>query len=436
MNLNVLTIRHLPAAVRLGLRKLARRIGRGGGARRDPAAIDVRDLIRDSSPEELNRLAEEYFSKLPNWDFHLAKPFHDANDAPALLINFATAIQGLEPFPGARVLDFGAGSGWTSRYLTQLGCQVVVLDLSPTALRIARELFARQPVVGALPEPEFLEFDGRRISLPDASVDRILSFDAFHHVPDPDATLAELARVLRPGGIATFSEPGPEHSKTEHSQHEMRTWGVIENDVDVHAIWRRAHEVGFTEIRMAACFPGSYQVSLRDYDQILAGRGAYLEWAETTRSHLKNIRNFSLVRAGEEARDSRRREGLAARIAIRLAGSARAGAPLRVEAEVRNVGRSRWLPSNQIPGGVSLGCHLYDDSNRVVENDFHWEPLASPPRPIEPGEAVSLSFELPPLSAGAWELEFDCVADRVTWFGQVGSATRRVAVRVEPAAAP
>ena len=100
------------------------------------------------------------------------------------------------------ILEFGAGTGWLSRFLTQLGCRMILMDVAPTALTIARELYARQPVIGERPAPQFLVFDGRRIDLPDASVDRILCFDSFHHATNPDDVLHGVARsrrVSRPG---------------------------------------------------------------------------------------------------------------------------------------------------------------------------------------------------------------------------------------------
>src|SRR4029077_2535679 len=96
-----------------------------------------------------------------------------------------------------------------------------------------------------------LVFDGRRIDLPDASVDRIVSFDAFHHLPNPDEVLREFARVLKPGGIAGFAEPGARHSRSPMSQFEMRTYRVVENDIDVHAIWRTAARCGFRDLEVA-----------------------------------------------------------------------------------------------------------------------------------------------------------------------------------------
>src|SRR4051794_36467401 len=97
--------------------------------------IDVRQLMSSLSLEELNSYAEDYFAHLTNWNYHLSKPFADAAEAPQLLINFAIVLQGLKLCPGLRVLEFGAGTCWASRLLTQMGCQVIAMDVSPTALR-------------------------------------------------------------------------------------------------------------------------------------------------------------------------------------------------------------------------------------------------------------------------------------------------------------
>lgn len=436
MELNQLTLRHFGSTFRLVLKKLRRRVKEGNPPPPPPPRrdlIDVRDLIARSSLDEHNAKAENYFSSLPTWDYHLSKPFGSPADAPSMLINLGTVIQMLELFPGARVLDFGAGSGWTSRFLTQLGCEVILLDVSSSALEIARELYKRQPVIGTQPEPQFLRFDGRRIDLSESSVDRILCFDAFHHVADPDPILAEFARVLRPGGAAAFVEPGPEHSKTEQSQFEMRTFGVIENDIDIHAIWRAAQGVGFRDLKMSAFCVAPQQLTLESYEDLLSGGAAYIEFAEMMRSFLAGARTFVMRRNGEESVDSRRAAGLSSEISIRMPERAIAGVPTPVEAAVRNSGRSKWLPSGQMPGGVSLGCHLSDRDGRVLSHDWHWEALSNPARDIEPGEAVSLRFELPPLDAGSYRLEFDCVADRVTWFNQVGSPSvkREIEVRTE-----
>jgi glycosyltransferase involved in cell wall biosynthesis/SAM-dependent methyltransferase len=212
-----------------------------------PELIDVRKLLAELSVAELCETAEQFFKRLETWDYLHAKPFAAIEETPELLIGFAHVVQGLKLLPDMTILDFGAGSCWTSRFLSQMGLKVIAHDVSASALRIGKALYERQPVIGNQPEASFLHFDGERIDLPDASVDRISCWDAFHHVPNQAQVLKEMGRILKPGGIAGFSEPGPDHSKTPQAQYEMRTNRVIENDIDVREILTIAKEAGFTE---------------------------------------------------------------------------------------------------------------------------------------------------------------------------------------------
>jgi len=395
------------------------------------AMIDVRELIARTSIDDLNRTAEEYFSSLRDWEHHLAKPFSKADETPPILIAFATLLQGLQLTPGTTVLEFGAGTGWLSRFLTQLGCRVILLDVSATALKIARALYEKQPPIGDRPAPQFLQFDGRHIDLPDASVERIICFDAFHHAPNPDDVLREFGRVLKPGGIAAFAEPGPRHSRTPQSQFEMRTYGVVENDVDIHAIWRTAWSSGFRDLKLVVFHGSPFHVSLDDYEDLLTGGATNAKWVASTRAFLRNVRSFFLYKEGAERIDSRNASGLACEIAATLLASpAIEGQPIVVEATITNRGTSIWLPSNAQFGGVAAGAHLYDAAGKLITFDLHWERLTEPPREIAPGETVTVRIVLPPQTAGKYLIEIDCVAARVTWFAQAGSQPAQLAVDV------
>ena len=391
-----------------------------------PDFIDVKKLVAETPMEQLNRTAEAYFSSLESWEHHLAKPFASADDAPQLLISLGAVLQGLALAPGMTVLEFGAGTGWLGRFLTQLGCRMILLDVAPTALEIAKDLYRRQPPIGERPEPRFLVFDGRRIDLPDASVDRILCFDSFHHAPNPTDVLREFGRVLKPRGIAAFAEPGPHHSATPQSQYEMRTYGVVEADIDIHAIWEEARRLGFIDLRLAAFNVPPFHVSLPDYDDLLASGATFGRWAEQTRSFLHDARTFFLTKAGTEDLDSRRAEGLRAVIEATL-GGVRAGEPIPVQVTVRNMGRAKWLESSEPHGGVALGAHLHDNDGRLIDLEYARTAL---PRPLDPGEEVTFDFELPPLEPGRWIVELDCVAERVAWFAQVGSQATRVEIEI------
>jgi hypothetical protein len=276
-------------------------------------------------------------------------------------------------------------------------------------------------VLGDQPPPVFLEFDGRRIDLPDASVDRIVCFDAFHHAPNPRAVIREFGRILVDGGIAGFAEPGPRHAEAPRSQFESQTYGVVERDVDVHDLWRAAQACGFEDLRMCVFHGLLRHLSLQEYEELLAGGPAQEDWLAATRKFLRHVRSFTLVKAGAGRADSRTADALACDVRAALAAPAVEEQHVVIDAIVTNTGAATWLPSSAPFGGVGLGTHLYDSSGTLVAFDFHCGPLTDPPREIQPGETVRCRLTLPMLAAGRYRLEIDCVASHVTWFALVGS---------------
>jgi 2-polyprenyl-3-methyl-5-hydroxy-6-metoxy-1,4-benzoquinol methylase len=397
-----------------------------------PAAGAGLKDVSDAEIDRFNETAETYFSSLTNWDFHLAKPFSNPEETPTLLKSVSVVLEAMKLAPGLRVLEFGAGTGWLSSWLTEMGCQAILLDVSPTALKIAEELYRRRPPSNERPAPEFLVFDGRRINLPDASVDRVICFDAFHHAANPDAVIREFARVLKPGGIAAFAEPGPRHSDSPQSQFEANTYGVVELDVDVHAIWRSAQQCGFTDIRMCVFHGQPYQVSLQEFEDFLAGGKSQEPWVASTRQFLRYVRNFCLVKGGAERLDSRFTEGL--KCEVRPSSTtlkSAAGMPITIEATVTNSGTATWLSPRAGRGGVRLGSHLYDSHGGLLTFDHVCEDLTQPPRDIAPGETLRVFLTVPPLSPGRYKIELDCVASHVKWFAQVGSRPPVVTLEVQ-----
>jgi ubiquinone/menaquinone biosynthesis C-methylase UbiE len=394
--------------------------------------IDVHRLMAARSVEEHSQLAEEYFARLSDWTHHLAKPFGSFDETPQLLINFAVVLQGLDLCPGMTVLEFGAGTCWASRILTQLGCKVIAVDVSPTALNIGRELYARQPPFGNRPAPEFLLFDGHHIDLPDGSVDRILCLDAFHHVPNPSEGLIELGRVLMDGGLAGFAEPGPEHSKTPQSQYEMKTHGIVENDIDMRALWRDAQRAGFTDIKLAVFHVTPFYLEMVQFEDFLKGGKTAKKYAEAARSFISNQRNFFLYKGTPRAKDSRYARGLTARIGVSPTKmTAKYGETIKLKALVTNNSSAIWLPQSAGLGAVLLGCHVYNADGTVFRESYHWEALTGGDgRAILPGETIEVDVAIPALSGGQYILEFDMVSNDVCWFAINGSEVARVSVEV------
>jgi SAM-dependent methyltransferase len=107
---------------------------------------------------------------------------------------------------GLRLLDAGCGTGFNLVALARLG-HTFGLDLSAEALRFCRERGVRA-VRGSL----------LRLPFPAASFDLVTSFDVVYHdwVPDDRAAVAEMARVLRPGGALLVRCPALEALRGAH----------------------------------------------------------------------------------------------------------------------------------------------------------------------------------------------------------------------------
>src|SRR4029077_10841159 len=122
----------------------------------------------------------------------------------------------------------------------------------------------------------------------------------------------ELGRVLKEGGIAGFAEPGPKHSLSPQSQYEMRTFGVVENDVEIREIWRQAKGAGFTDIKLVVFNVPPFHLDLDDFEEFLKGGSPSRRYAEATAEYLQNQRSFLLYKGEVALSDSRFRTGLKA----------------------------------------------------------------------------------------------------------------------------
>ncbi|HKS10009.1 MAG TPA: glycosyltransferase [Pyrinomonadaceae bacterium] len=393
--------------------------------------IDVRQRMKELSVEDLCATADTFYARLDNWDYLHAKPLASASETPELLINFSHVVLGLNLLPDMTIVDFGAGACWTSRFLSQMGMQVIAVDVSAAALKIGEDLYRRHPLIGAQPEPRFLHFDGHKLDLPDESVDRISCWDAFHHVPNPVQVLKEMSRVLKLGGVAGFSEPGPNHSKSPQSQYEMRTNQLIENDVDLNEIWMAAQAAGFTDIKVALFNPKPLLQSLGRFDEYVSGAGAGEDFVEDTRSEMQHRRVFFLFKGDASLPDdSRRREGLRAALQVEPAATridADGFAELRVS--VTNTGTATWLPGTSRVGAVRFGVHLFDEAGTLLDLDYYRKDF-SPDEQLAPGDSAEFVAEVPLPSAGVYVLQCDLVSEGVCWFEHNGSPTVRLRIEV------
>jgi SAM-dependent methyltransferase len=298
--------------------------------------------------------------------------------------------------------------------LAQLGCRVISLDVSATALRITEERFRRFPPVGCTSAPTLVHFDGRRVELDDESVDRIACNDAFHHVPNPEEVLAEFTRILVPGGVCVMVEPGPRHSRSSQAQFEMRNFCVVERDIIVEEIGAQAVAAGFETVGMGVYCGLPRFVGVDAFDSAIAATSAVPN--EVIRGFLENRRLIQLRKRGTATLDSRSRGGLAAELEVSLVDRT-------IHARVRNSGVATWLETSMAVGTVNLGAHLYRRDRRLVAFDFMRVALQATETPIPPGGVVEVTASLPDLAPGDYLIEFDLVAESVGWFAELGSQT-------------
>ncbi len=100
-----------------------------------------------------------------------------------------------DPGPGDRVLDVATGTGAGALALADRAALVVGIDASPGMLAEARRASTGHPR-----PPLLLRARVEEMPFLDASFDTVVCTRALHHWRDPDATVSEMERVLRPGG--------------------------------------------------------------------------------------------------------------------------------------------------------------------------------------------------------------------------------------------
>ena len=103
--------------------------------------------------------------------------------------------------PGERALDVATGTGNTALALAEAGADVVGIDVSPAMLKMAR---SRVVIEGQA--ARFVEGKAEALPFEDASFDLVTARHAPHHFRDVPRFLAEVRRVLRPGGRYVMSD--------------------------------------------------------------------------------------------------------------------------------------------------------------------------------------------------------------------------------------
>ena len=174
----------------------------GRKQRKDPHALPIFNKY-------WYRLNSRYFSDddtvFMNWGYEedppMALPLAESDEANRYSIQLYHRVATQVDLTGKRVLEVSCGHGGGASYLvrTQHPASYTGLDLNPVGLDFCRK---KHP----LPGLDFVQGNAEKLPFPDQSFDAVINIEASHCYPRFPRFLAEVARVLRPGGHFLYTD--------------------------------------------------------------------------------------------------------------------------------------------------------------------------------------------------------------------------------------
>ncbi len=113
---------------------------------------------------------------------------------------------------GTVVADVGTGTGFVAAGLARIAAKVFGFDASAEMLKVAAKNLARFGNV------ELRQAPGDVIPLSDGSLDGVFANMYLHHAPDPGKAIAEMARLLKPGGVLCITDLDTHNHKWQREQ--------------------------------------------------------------------------------------------------------------------------------------------------------------------------------------------------------------------------
>ena len=172
-------------------------------------------------------------------------------------------LLGLASLHGRKILDAGCGPGTYGIMLAQAGNEVTGVEISPGGVQVANQR-AKEKGTNFTAQVGDLE----KLPFEDNTFDICFCGWVLHHFPDINASVSELARVLKPGGMIAMAEPNESNLAVRFSRFIedlplLRTWVLREGwdtpnrTINKHKQYITAlAKYGITDITISSCFPG------------------------------------------------------------------------------------------------------------------------------------------------------------------------------------
>jgi len=154
--------------------------------------------------------------------FNLWAPEHTWH----LIRNLVVSEPLLQLTRGSVVLDVGSGYSWTTEWFLRGGYEPIGMDICREYLEIAIHRIG-------INRPHLLVGDAENLPIRQASVDAVLGFEAFHHIPNRPAAMREFSRVLLNDRPVVLVEPGGAHEHAAVSIEAMEKYGTLEKGMDL-----------------------------------------------------------------------------------------------------------------------------------------------------------------------------------------------------------
>jgi uncharacterized protein YbaR (Trm112 family)/SAM-dependent methyltransferase len=169
----------------------------------------------------------------------LTLPFNPGDTAytTRILGRMGNMLPLLELNRGDLVLDSGPAYAWTTEWLIKMGLKPIGVDICRTYLDIGMKRMEHMLARG-LPRPHLVVADIENLPLRDQTMNAILCFDSFHHIPDRKTAMSHFYRVLQETGNIVLAEPDGTHEYAEISRSVMDKYGILEKGMELEDVNR------------------------------------------------------------------------------------------------------------------------------------------------------------------------------------------------------